>query len=154
MGGGIAGEIRGDGPIFGRQNLTDGGVNWLDSNDLETLIWEVDGAGTFDSLSFFLTDVGDIPGTDFNFSVAAGSESVTTHIPRQSNGTINFVRILFDAPISAATVTFNTAHNDGFGLDDGAAATVAPIPLPTGGLLLLGGLAGLATLRRRARPIV
>ena len=153
VGGGTTGEIRGDGPIFGRQNLTDGGLNWLDSNDLETLIWEVGGAGTFDSLSFFLTDVGDIPGTDFNFSVTAGLDTVTTHIPRQSNGTINFVSILFDAPISTATLTFNTSHNDGFGLDDATAATVAPIPLPAGGLLLLGGLAGFAALRRRGQSV-
>ena len=52
-------------------------------------------------------------------------------------------------PLSTATLTFNTAHNDGFGLDDATAATVAPIPLPAGGLLLLGGLVGFAALRRR-----
>ena len=67
----------------------------------------------------------------------------------QSNGTINFVTILFDAPISTATLTFDTAHNDGFGLDDATAATVAPIPLPVGGVLLLSGLLGFAALRRR-----
>ena len=153
MGGGTTGEIRGDGPIFGRQNLIDGGLNWLDSNDLETLIWEVGGAGTFDSLSFLLTDVGDIPGTNFNFSVTTGLDTVTTFIPRQSNGTINFVSILFDAPISIATLAFNTAHNDGFGLDDATAATVAPIPLPVGGVLLLSGLLGFAALRRRGQTI-
>ena len=85
-----------DVPLFGRQNLTEGGVNWLDSNDLEALIWEVDGGRNLQQPLLLLTDVGDIPGTDFNFSVAAGPESVTTHIPRQSNGTINFVSILFD----------------------------------------------------------
>ena len=151
VGGGTTGEIRADGPMFGRQNLTDGGANWLDSNDLETLVWEVGGAGTFKSLSFFLTDVGDIAGTDFNFSVTAGSESATTHIPRQASGTINFVRILFDAPVTTALVTFNTQHNDGFGLDDATAA--APIPLPGAGLLLLGGLAGFAALRRRGQTV-
>ena len=149
--GGTSGQVRTDGPLFGRQNLSDGGANWLDSNDLESMVWEVGGAGTFDSLSFFLTDVGDITRTDFNFTVAAaGSDPVTTHIARQVNGTINFVRILFDAPIAAATVTFTSQHNDGFGLDDATAATVAPIPLPAGGLLLLGGLAGFAALRRRS----
>ena len=151
MDGGTSGQVRTDGPLFGRQNLSDGGANWLDSNDLELLVWEVGGAGTFDSLSFFLTDVGDITRTDFNFTVAAaGSDPVTTHIARQVNGTINFVRILFDAPIAAATVTFTSQHNDGFGLDDATVATVAAIPLPAGGLLLLGGLAGFAALRRRS----
>jgi hypothetical protein len=145
--GGTSGQIRADVPLFGRRNLSAGGANWLDSNDLESMVWEVGGAGTFDSLSFFLTDVGDIAGTDFNFTVAAaGSAPVNTHIARQSNGTINFVRILFDAPIDTATVTFISRHNDGFGLDD---ATVATVPLPAGGLLLLGGLAGFAALRRR-----
>lgn len=58
------------------------------------------------------------------------------------------------APVWASTITFTIlSTNDGFGYADGALAGIgiAPVPVPAAGLLLLGGLAGLAALRRRRR---
>ena len=49
-----------DGTLWGRQNSTDGGENWLDSNDLTSMVWTIDastGFGRFDSLAFMLGDV-------------------------------------------------------------------------------------------------
>lgn len=131
---------------WGRQNMSAGGKNWLDSNDLKQMVWTIDadsGFGKFDRLSYFLTDVGDIRGTDFTVTVSAGGTEATTHITRQANGTINLVRILLDGFVDKATVTMTSNVNDGFGIDDLTVAQVAPIPLPATGLLLCAGIGGL-----------
>ena len=142
---------------WGRQNATAGGSNWLDSNDLERMIWEAGGPdlGRFNALTFILTDVGDIRGTDFTIlAEAPGMEAARVHIAPQANGTVNLVRVLFDHAVTAATVTLVSARNDGFGIDDLAVSRVAAVPLPPAAALLLGGLAALGALRRRRRSAV
>ena len=146
-----------DGTLWGRQNSTDGGENWLDSNDLTSMVWTIDastGFGRFDSLAFMLGDVGDIKGTQFSIKVeAAGYTTTLASIPRQPNGNINFVRILFDDFVHGAKVTLTSNLNDGFGIDDVTVARVAPVPLPGAGLLLMGGLAGFGVFRRRRAAV-
>ena len=88
---------------WGRQNATAGGSNWLDSNDLERMVWEAGGPdlGRFDALTFILTDVGDIRGTDFSIMAEApGMEAARVHIAPQVNGAINLVRVLFDRAVT------------------------------------------------------
>lgn len=142
-----------DGTLWGRQNLTLGGMNWLDSNDLTAMVWTIGSdtkVGKFDSLAFVLGDVGDISGTNFTIKVeAAGYATKVASIARQPNGTMNLVQILFDDFVKGAKVTLTSNRNDGFGIDNVTVARVAPVPLPGAGLLLLGGLASLGAFRRR-----
>lgn len=136
--------------VWGRQNLDTGGKNWLDSNDLTQMVWKVGDVGKFDRLSFFLTDVGDIEGTNFTVQVAGnGIAKSIAHIAPQENGAINLVKILLDGFVDSATVTLTSNHNDGFGIDDLTVAKVSPVPLPMPGLLLLAGIGSFALIRGR-----
>lgn len=58
------------------------------------------------------------------------------------------------APILAKVISFTVLDtNDAYGYADGALAGVgiAPVPVPAAGLLMVGGLGGLAALRRRKK---
>lgn len=58
------------------------------------------------------------------------------------------------APILASEIFFTVlSSNDSVGFADGALAGIgiAPVPVPAAGLLLLGGLGGLAALKRRRK---
>jgi hypothetical protein len=69
------------------------------------------------------------------------------------SGTAGFVSALF-APVLATVIRFTVFDtNDLLGVADGALAGVgiAPVPVPAAGLMLLGGLGGLAALRRRRK---
>ncbi len=69
------------------------------------------------------------------------------------SGAGGFVAAVFK-PIYATVIRFTVLKsNDNFGYADGALAgiQVAPVPIPAAGLLLMGGLGGLAALRRRRK---
>lgn len=70
-----------------------------------------------------------------------------------STGAPGFVGAVFK-PIYATVIRFTVLNsNDNLGFADGALAGIgiAPVPVPAAGLMLLGGLGGLAALRRRRR---
>lgn len=140
--------------LSGRFNTSIGGANWLDSNDMEEMAWNVNNSGRlglFDKLIFNLIDVGDIRGTDFFIEISGdGLETATQRISRQQNGSINLVSILFDEAVDKATLRLVSAHNDGFGIDDVAVARMtAPVPLPAAVWLMFGALGGLGLLSRQ-----
>ncbi|OYX42430.1 MAG: hypothetical protein B7Z02_12035 [Rhodobacterales bacterium 32-67-9] len=96
-----------------------------------------------------------------NSSVEVGQASIDGGNPILSltgtdiagSGAPGFVGATF-APIYASVIRFTVlSSNDSFGYADGALAGIgiAPIPVPAAGVMLLGGLGGLAALRRRRK---
>lgn len=125
------------------------GGAWIDSQDRGEIVWTIKRAEPFQSVRFALTDAFDqgpsaTLGASF-FSITVENAGWT--IPeREPNGTLHWLELLLDAPTTEAQLAFHTRLNDGWGVRQ---ASVAPIPLPAGGLLLLGGLGLLGGLRRR-----
>jgi MYXO-CTERM domain-containing protein len=128
---------------FGRYD-PDGG-RWLDSNDLEEVVWDVDVGRAIRGLSFGLTDAHDQPDSRFSFAVEGARWSIAE---QEANGTLHLIRVMFDAPVDRTQVVFSTRGNDGFGI---VSPTVQPVPLPPAALLALSGLGALALARRRRR---
>jgi hypothetical protein len=131
--------------LFGRYSPT--GESWIDSNDLKHVTWDVDIKRPFSAVSFALVDAHDQ--ADSHFSIEA--DGATWTLPeRQSNGNLQWISILFDAPVDSAEIVFRTRHNDGYGVSD---ISVAPVPVPAAGLLALTGLMVLGAVRigRRRR---
>lgn len=134
---------------FGRVNTTAGGSYWLDSNDTQGIAFNASAGGSlFDRIAFSLSDAADQGGT---LGIFVGGTSMTVSLidlMNQSNGTVQFVVISFADLISSAAIEIrnHAGVNDGFGIDD---VVIAAVPLPAGGLLLIGALGLLAGARRR-----
>lgn len=136
------------GNTFGRSNTTPGGAWWLDSNDTWGMSWSVNTGAAFDAVAFVLSDVADVGAT---LSVWAQGQFLGSFVG-QPNGGLSLVLISFGEAVPGASIELrNNKLNDGFSIDDAIVGTYAPVPLPAAGLLLLGGLGGLAALRRRRR---
>ena len=56
--------------------------------------------------------------------------------------------MLFSSPVRDLRISMVNGTGDGFGVDG---VRIALVPLPAGGLLLLGAIGGLAALRRRKK---
>ncbi|ABD53722.1 VPLPA-CTERM sorting domain-containing protein [Jannaschia sp. CCS1] len=138
-----------DTTLSGQGNLVPAGAgNALSSNDTNGIFWDVFLAGNamFNRIVFAVNDAADLNNTIFTVLTDDGSSAT---LSGQANGNEQLVVIDLGGMVSSATVSmFNNRTNDGFTID-GAAATVAPVPLPAGAVLLLGGLGALAVMRRR-----
>ncbi len=125
--------------------LPDGGKRALSSNDTKGIVWDAKLAGDafFNRLVFAVRDVAD-QGPLFSVTANGTTESVTG----QNNNNLQLVVVDFSDLVNFAEVTMTSTENDGFNFD-GAAGGIAPVPLPAGGLLLVGGLAALGAVRKR-----
>lgn len=137
---------------FGRSVLADDDL-WLDSNDAQEVVWDLDGAltgtGPFDSFGFQLADAADVS-ADLTLNFADDEGAASTTIPFElSSGNLRYVTLHSDRNIVGGQLTFNNSTlNDGWGIDN---VTVGKLPEP-GSLLLMGlGLLGLGAARRRTR---
>lgn len=140
--------------IFGRQNLTIGGSDYLDSNDTLGFTWEVEaaalGLASFTNLAFFLMDAADQGGV-FELSVDG---TLVKSIAKRGNGKIDFIALAFSEAVTSATVRFSNSAllNDGFGVDQMriyGTPGPAPVPVPPALVLLGSGLAVLGLFGRR-----
>ncbi|MEM7752546.1 MAG: VPLPA-CTERM sorting domain-containing protein [Pseudomonadota bacterium] len=144
-----------DGNVFGRVSTTSalsGDAEddmFLDSNDTHGIVWDVMLAGQrmFDRLVFTITDAA-----EFGNTLSITTEYGTTVVNSAGGSVKRLVEIDFGQQVSAASITLghfrggNPLTNDGFSVDDIA---VSEVPLPASALLLLGGLGGMAAMRRR-----
>jgi hypothetical protein len=143
-----------DGNVYGRTSTTaalSGNASddmFLDSNDTWGIMWNVSlGGSMFNSLVFTLTDASDVGAT-----LHILADGALRTISGLGDGAKRIVSVDFGYAISGATLILanykngRLVANDGFSIDD---AAVNAVPLPASALLLLGGLGGLAAMRRR-----
>ena len=138
------------------RNVTKQGDQWLDSNDVPTVTWDISGTsvddfGPFDSIGFFLIDVADQGATmEVTFAGGGSEEFDLPTFSGEDNSNIQFITGKFSQLISSATVTMSNLENDnrdGWGVDNASIA----VPVPASMALLGTGLLGLGLLARRRK---
>lgn len=115
-----------------------GAEYWLDSNDNTEIEFKLRRS---DRVQFLTSDLADVNGF---FRLEAGNASFEIN-GKQANGGLWLFTVIFDQG-EERTLKLISTLNDGFSIGP---VTVAPIPLPGAGVLLLGGLGALAAVRRR-----
>jgi hypothetical protein len=138
---------------FGRQQMLGAGNFWLDSNDAESVKWDLATVNTsFDSLGFYLVDAND-SGARLILRYSDGSTSnVVIGAGGLGNGNVAYVTMRSDTSISAANIVFDNNGdmskntNDGWAIDN---VTVAKVPEPTTLAFLGLGLLGIFVARKR-----
>jgi hypothetical protein len=110
-----------------------------------TLTWDIGGVGEPVTAAYF-TISNRKALKKGSFSIEAGGASWTL-VERLRKGSSTLFAVIFDEPVKAAQIVFNSKR--AFALNE---VRVAPIPLPAAGLLLGAGLVTLAAgLGRRRR---
>lgn len=136
----------------GRYNPDGEDLPWIDSADIGLLRWDVTFTNPVRAIGFGVVDEADTP-TRFSpvpfWRLAVGDATVdAVRRVKDSGEPVTWYTIVFDQPTRSASLTMRTAVGDGYGI---VSPTVAPVPLPAAGLLLLGGMGALAALGRARR---
>ena len=136
----------------GRYNPDGADVPWIDSADIGLLRWDVTFAKPVRAFGFGVVDDADTP-TRFSpvpfWRLAVGGATVDAGPrPNDSGEPVRWYTVFFDQPTESASLTMRTAVGDGYGV---VSPTVAAVPLPAAGLLLLGAVGVLAAVRRPRR---
>lgn len=138
---------------------TNGQGNYSGGNFIQ-LVPSTQGGGTL-SLSFsnqtrsfaiWLGDLEDVAGTStLTAALADGSQETIDLNPVAGDGPFQFVFFgaTFDKNIS--TITLSVSPSDYVIFDDVAFGSVAPVPLPAAGWMLLASVGGIAAMKRRKK---
>lgn len=128
---------------------------WIDSQDIDELIWRVSSPTAFSSVSFALTDAHDQFNSHFTMSyMDEGVWEPVWGIPSKlPNGNLFWLNVDFGEAVTTAQFLFSTkvgAGYDGYGISR-VELMPAPVPLPASAALLLAGVGGLAAFKRRRK---
>ncbi|MBT1450642.1 hypothetical protein KJ365_07075 [Glaciecola sp. XM2] len=133
---------------FGRE--TPFASNWLDSNDSDQIVWDIDAGFRVNAFGFFLSDAND-QGAVLTLTLDNGTTVSASLNANLGNGNLAYVRYVGNPldNIIGATLTFDNGsdNNDGFGIDN---VTLGTVSAPHTILLLSLSILGLIALRKRA----
>jgi hypothetical protein len=134
----------------GRYNPDGDDIAWIDSADIGLLRWNVTFTKPMRAFGFGVVDDADTP-TRFSpvpfWRLAVGGATVDAVRRFNDSGEpVRWYTVFFDQPTESASLTMRTAVGDGYGVV--SPTTVAAVPLPAAGLLLLGAVGVLAAVRR------
>lgn len=145
-----------EGEVYGRRSTTGDLTGnetddmFLDSNDTYGMRWDLSlGGRMFNKVVLTLTDASDVGATLYIMV-----RDMMVPLSGLADGASKLVEIDFGEAIKRTTIFFANYRqdelviNDGFSVDD---ITVNEVPLPASSLLLLGGMGGLAAMRRRRK---
>lgn len=131
------------------------GGDWIDSQDIDELLWVISSPAKFASVTFALTDAHDQDNSHFRmFYKDGGIWQQIWDIPAKlPNGNLFWLMVDFGKDVESAEFRFSTkvgAGYDGYGISQPTLPDIpAAVPLPPAAPLLLSAGLLMAGIRRR-----